>query len=193
MPVSEQTYLDLALQDPEGHWELYCGRPRRKPGMTLEHNRAASELHYALRRQLDPAQFDVRANMGHLRLPGQSYYIPDVLVIPIELQVPLRGTRGLETYAAPLPLVVEVWSASAGDYDVEVKLQEYQLRGDLEIWRLHPYDRTLISWRPAGAGRPDTSGRRQPDGSYVERLHTEGLVRPLALPNVVIDLGTLFD
>jgi Uma2 family endonuclease len=181
MPVSERTYLDLALQDPEGHWELYCGRPRRKPGMTLEHNRLASEVYYALRRQLNPAQFDVRVNMGHLRLSSERYYIPDVFVVPTQLQAPLRGTRALETYRAPLPLVVEVWSPSTGDYDVEVKLREYQLRGDLEIWRLHPYERTLISWQ------------RQSDGSYVQQLHSGGLVRPVALPDVVVDLDTLFD
>ena len=26
----------------------------------------------------------------------------------------------------------------------ETKLREYQLRGDAEIWRIHPYERTLI-------------------------------------------------
>ena len=180
MPVSEQTFLELALQDPEGHWELHCGRPRRKPGMTAGHNRVASELHYELRRQLDRTEFGVRSNIGHLRVSTQSYYIPDVFVVPTDLERPLLATRELETYTAPLPLVVEVWSASTGDYDVETKLPEYQQRGDLEIWRLHPYDRTLISWQ------------RQPDGSYVARVFTSGSVRPVALPGVVIDLEALF-
>ena len=60
----------------------------------------------------------------------------------------------LEVYDQPLPLVVEVWSRSTGDYDVEEKLAVYQQRGDLEIWRIHPYERTLTAWR------------RLPDGSY---------------------------
>ena len=38
MPVSEQTYRQVALEDPEGKWELVCGYLRRKPAMTTEHN-----------------------------------------------------------------------------------------------------------------------------------------------------------
>lgn len=93
----------------------------------------------------------------------------------------MRGRPGLEVYEGPLPLVVEVWSPSTGEYDVDTKLPEYQRRGDLEIWRLHPFDRTLIAWR------------RQPDGSYSESQYTGGTVRPVALPGVAIDLDTLFD
>lgn len=80
----------------------------------------------------------------------------------------------------PLPLVVEVSSPSTGDYDVDTKLPEYQRRGDLEIWRVHPYDHALTAWR------------RQPDGSYLEMGHTGGGVRPVALPGVAIDLDALF-
>ena len=61
-----------------------------------------------------------------------------------------------------------------------MKLREYQRRGDLEIWRIHPYEHTLTAWR------------RQPDGSYAESLHTSGTVSPNALPGVTIDLDALF-
>ena len=94
----------------------------------------------------------------------------------------LRGRRDvLEAYDAPLPLVIEVCCPSTGDYDVDTKLGEYQRRGDLEIWRIHPFDRTLTAWR------------RQPDGSYTESQYAGGTVQPVALPNVTIDLDTLFD
>ncbi len=86
----------------------------------------------------------------------------------------------LEWYDAPLPLVVEIWSPSTGDYDVDAKLPEYQRRGDLEIWRLHPYDRTLSAWR------------RAPDGSYSEHRYTGGTVQPVALPGVTINLDDVF-
>jgi Uma2 family endonuclease len=86
----------------------------------------------------------------------------------------------LETYTESLPLVVEIWSPSTGQYDLQTKLHEYQRRGDLEIWRIHPYERTLTAWR------------RQPDGSYAESTHTNGTVKPVALPNVSIDLDGLF-
>jgi Uma2 family endonuclease len=89
--------------------------------------------------------------------------------------------RRLEVYEDPMPLVAEVWSPSTGDYDVEVKLREYQLRQDREIWRIHPYEQTLTAWR------------RQPDGTYSEAVYTSGSVQPVALPNVTIPLADLFE
>ena len=67
------------------------------------------------------------------------------------------------------------------DYDVERKLPEYRARGDLEIWRIHPYDRTLTAWR------------RQPDGSYLESVYRGGIVPVGSVPGVTIDLDALFD
>ena len=64
MPVSERTFQQLALEDPSGQWELYCGSLRQKPAMTFEHNRTAFWLGVQLARQIDRARFDVRANMG---------------------------------------------------------------------------------------------------------------------------------
>jgi Uma2 family endonuclease len=180
MTVSEGTFRQLALEDPEGHWELHCGVLRRKPGMTSEHNNVADEVFFALRRQLDSSQFRVRLNMGHVHISAQNYYIPDVFVVPVELQRPLLGTRTLEAYYAPLPLVVEVWSPSTGDFDVQTKLRAYQQRGDLEIWRIHPYEHSLIAWR------------RQPDGRYTETTYTSGTIQPAGLPGVTIDVDALF-
>ena len=79
-----------------------------------------------------------------------------------------------------MPLVVDVWSPSTGDTDVADKLQEYQQRGDLEIWHIHPYERTLTAWV------------RRSDGSYTETLYTGGAVQPAFLPNVTIELASLF-
>ena len=119
---------------------------------------------------------------GRVRRPGATYFIPDVFVVPTAYVTPLLDQQDvLEVYDQPLPLVVEVWSRSTGDYDVEEKLAVYQQRGDLEIWRIHPYERTLTIWR------------RLPDGRYEETLHREGIVRPTALPGVEIDLAALFD
>jgi len=179
MPVSEETFQQLALEDPN-QWELHCGSLRRKPTMTAEHNDLARLLHIQLVQQLDVGLFRVSLNIGHVRRSAEHYYIPDVFVIPIELLRAQFGTRRLEAYVEPLPLVVEVWSPSTGEYDVESKLPEYQRRGDAEIWRLHPYERTLTAWR------------RQADGSYTETVVHGGTVKPVALPNVTIDLDPLF-
>jgi Uma2 family endonuclease len=180
VPVSEKLFRRIALEDPSGHWELHNGCLRQKPGMSIEHNVLMSELAFVLMQQLDRSQFHVRSNAGHVRHSAASYYIPDVFVIPVELQRSLWGTRRLEWYTDPLPLVVEIWSPSTGDFDVETKLAHYQERGDHEIWRIHPYEHTLIAWR------------RQPDGGYVEALFTSGIIEPVALPNVRIDLDALF-
>jgi Uma2 family endonuclease len=77
-------------------------------------------------------------------------------------------------------LVVEVWSPSTGGYDIDAKLPTYRARGDREIWRIHPYERTLTTWR------------RQPDGSYAETVHRGGTIEPIAVPGVTIDLDALF-
>src|SRR5438552_293025 len=102
MPVSEQMFLQLALEEPN-RWELHCGTLREKPSMTYEHNDVGFELAVQLRQQLDRSQFVVRFNAGHVRRSAENYYIPDVYVIPIELTRPLRGRPDiLETYSAPL-------------------------------------------------------------------------------------------
>jgi len=149
--------------------------------MSFEHNLVTTRVFGRLLQQLDERDFMVRSNIGHVQRATQNYYIPDVYVVPTESILPHRHRSDmLESYDVPLPLVVEVWSPSTGDYDVDEKIPEYQRRGDLEIWRIHPYDRTLIAWR------------RQPDGSYTESTFTGGVVHPVALPGVAIDLDALF-
>jgi Uma2 family endonuclease len=107
--------------------------------------------------------------------------MPDLMVVPTAYGEPLRGRPGvLAIISDPLPLVVEVWSESTGDYDVAAKLPVYQQRGDLEIWLLHPYERTLTAWV------------RQTDGSYQETVYHGGVVALASLPGVTIDLDQLF-
>jgi Uma2 family endonuclease len=182
MPISEATYERVALEDPSGQWELACGRLRSKPGMTTEHNYAQRELDGELRRQLDRHLYAVSSNGTRLRISTGTYYVPDICVIPKELERrKLREAPSrLEVYDEPMPLVVEVWSPSTGEYDVEVKLREYQQRRDLEIWRIHPYERTLTAWRLHAGGR------------YREELFRDGRVQLAALPNVSIELASLF-
>ena len=180
MPISETTFRKVALEDPEGHWELWCGRLQRKPGMTAEHEELGFELAFELRAQLDRSQFRVRSDAGRVRRSAENYFIPDVLVLPTAAARAQFRTGQLAFYSDPVPLVVEVWSPSTGAYDVNVKLSEYQRRGDLEIWLMHPIERSLRTWV------------RHPDGSYQERRFTGGVVQPTALPGVSIDLSALF-
>jgi len=180
--ISEEAYERLALAEPDRKWELRDGYLREKPGMTFAHNWLEMKLGYMLMSQLDWSVYQVRVDAGRVRRPSATYFIPDVFVVPTAYTIPLLDQHDvLEVYDQPLPLVVEVWSRSTGDYDVAEKITVYQQRGDLEIWRIHPYERTLTTWR------------HLPDGSYEDAVYSEGVVHPVELPGVAIDLAALFD
>jgi Uma2 family endonuclease len=178
--ISEEAYLRFVLSGVEGSWELHDGRLVEKPAMTFRHGQIPMLLGHFLLSQLDRAQFQVVSEL-RVRRSSATVFVPDLMVLPAAYSEEIRDRPVLAIFSDPLPLVVEVWSPSTGDYDVDAKLPVYQQRGDLEIWRIHPYERTLTAWR------------RQPDGSYQETIHREGVVKPAALPGVAIDLGPLFD
>ncbi len=179
--IDEATYRRLALDQLAGAWELHDGRLREKPAMSVEHGGSLAKLGTLLQQQLGWDAYRVRFGTSRLRVSASRTYIPDIAVVPLALDLALRARpRTLELYEAPLPLVAEVWSPSTGDYDVEAKLDNYQRRGDEEIWYLHPYDQTLTAWV------------RQPDGAYHRHLHREGIVQPARLAGVEIDLAWLF-
>ncbi len=181
MPISERLYRQPVLNDQDGRWELRCGHLVRKPEMTREHNWLAQYLTFFLQSQLGLGDFTVLTNQAPLRRSPTEYFIPDVAVVPVALARQRFPRPGMwEMYTDPLPLVVEVWSPSTGDYDVDTKVREYQRRGNLEIWRVHPYERTLTAWR------------RQADGSYTASSYAGGTVHPVALLGVAIDLDALF-
>lgn len=180
MPVTEKTFEQLALEDGRSTWELVGGRLREKPGMTMEHNEAVYQLGLQLGNQLPREHFRIRADAGYVRRTSANYFGPDLMVIPAAMAEALRDTHRLETYDEPLPFVAEVWSPSTGAYDIDTKFPEYQARGDLEIWRIHPYDRSVTAWR------------RQPDGSYRESQYRGGRAPIESLPGVEIDLDSLF-
>jgi Uma2 family endonuclease len=178
--TAHEAYVALALENPDRPLELYRGRVREKPGMSIDHNRDQRRLVRQLNRQLDDRDYEVCFDNTRLRAPSGAVFIPDVVVVPAYMADALTGrARLLETYDAPVPFVAEVWLPSTGDYDVETKFAEYRARGDGEIWRIHPFEQTVTAWR------------RQPDGSYSESVHTGGLIALWVLPTVTIDLDAL--
>lgn len=182
MTVSEARYLKLVLEDPDTKWELVDGHLRKKPAMTWEHGHTARNLAFVPSAQLDRSRWEVVHDSGRVRRSAENYVVPDVYVVPMEyIRRTFTRPGMVEAYPEPVPLVVDVWSRRTGRYDVTDKLVEYKRRGDLEVWLLHLYERTLTGWR------------RQPDGSYVETRFHGGTVQPIGLPNVTIDLDTLFD
>ncbi len=179
--MSEQAYEQFVMTGVEGSWELHDGVLVEKPGMTFEHGDTAFALGLLLGNQLDRRHFRIALNDWRIRRSATTIFIPDLVVVPIALVEEFRGQPGkLAIFSRPLPLVVEVWSASTGDYDIEAKFPAYRQRGDLEIWRIHPYERTVTTWI------------RQADGSYHEMIYRDGIITPAMLPGVTIDLDQLF-
>jgi Uma2 family endonuclease len=178
--MSEADYLEFVRSHPDSRWELHDGVLVEKLRMGVEHGVIPMLLAHLLLQQLDRSQFQVIADV-RVRRPQATVFLPDLMVITAAQYEAFRGRPGtLAVFTDPVPLVVEVWSPSTGDYDVDTKLPVYMQRGDLEIWRLHPYERTLTTWV------------RQPDGSYLETVYRGGVVALAALPGVTIDLSELF-
>jgi Uma2 family endonuclease len=180
--MTEQEYREFALGDGSGNWELVDGYLREKPGMSAAHGDVIDEVATHLRRQLARGEYRVRTNHARLRVSSDTYYVPDVAILPAAAVRAIRDDpRGLDAYSDPLPLVVEVWSPSTGDFDLEVKIPDYRRRGDLEIWFIHPFEHTLTAWR------------RRPDGSYSETTYHGGIVRLESMPGVEIDLDGVLE
>jgi Uma2 family endonuclease len=181
LALTAETYRRVVSESPEGVWELHHGRLTEKPTMSFRHHDSTSVVAFRLMGQLDFSQFRVHINGARLERSAESYFVPDVAVIPVEL-IPdnIDDPRTLDFYDRPLLLVIEVCSPSTGDYDIDAKIPEYRARGDQEIWRLHAYDRAAIVWR------------RRPDGTYQEIHVTEGYLDPASLPGVSIALSDRF-
>ena len=177
--MSEADYVEFINSGVDGVWELHDGRLVEKPGMSWDHGRIITKLILSLGPQLDPEQHVVFTEL-RIRRTASTILLPDLMVVPTTYGEYLRNRPILAIFSEPLPLVVEVWSPSTGRYDVRVKLAAYRDRGDAEVWRVHPFERTLTRWL------------RQEDGSYAELVHTGGAVDLVGLPGVTIDLDALF-
>ncbi|MFN8590504.1 MAG: Uma2 family endonuclease [Thermomicrobiales bacterium] len=179
--ISETEYERFILSTPRGTWELHDGMLIEKPAMSPGHRAIVSRLAQQLLAQLDLAEYAVRVNDGRIRGPAGTVLIPDLLVVPAGSGELADSPSGSPIIAAPLPLVVEVWSPASDGYDVDSKLPVYHQRGDLEIWRLQPGDRTLTTWV------------RQVDGTYAETIYQVGAALPSPRVGQSIDRQTRFD
>jgi Uma2 family endonuclease len=175
--MSRAQYEQLVLDDPDHPWEIIGGRLQEKPAMSFAHNRGSMDLGFILNAQLDRSRYLVSVNLTRLHNPQDTYVIPDVVVIPVNLASHFRARPlSVEIYVDPVPLIAEFLSPSTGKYDVEGKLRAYQARGDREIWLIHPEKWTLTAWR------------HRDDGTYDELVITGGTISPIALPWIQVSL-----
>ena len=177
--MTERDYIEFVETGIDGAWELHDGKLVEKPGMSWKRGQIPAYLGHLLLSQVDLHQFRVVTELRVRRL-GSSVFLPDLMVVPTSYGNGIADDPALAIFTDPVSLVVEVWSPSTGDYDVDTKIPVYQQRGDLEIWRIHPYEKSLTRWI------------RQPDGSYTSSVSYGGLVSPVALPDVTIDLDLIF-
>lgn len=177
--MSEADYVEFINSGVDGVWELHDGRLVEKPGMSWDHGRIITKLILSLGPQLDPEQHVVFTEL-RIRRTASTILLPDLMVVPTTYGEYLRNRPILAIFSEPLPLVVEVWSPSTGDYDVDTKIPVYMERGDRDILRFHPFERTVRRWV------------HQSDGTYVESVHLDGTIALAALPSVTIDLNALF-
>ena len=177
--MSEPDYIAFIESGIDGLWELHDGQLVEKPGMSWKHLNIISFLIGVIFRQIDLTEYRVLTE-SRLRRLTDTVFLPDIAVVPASYGDSIRDLPSLPIFAAPALLVVEVWSPTTGSYDVDTKVPGYQQRGDGEIWRIHPFERTLTRWI------------RQRDGRYAESVHRSGVITLDALPGVTIDLDLLF-
>ena len=178
--MSEEAYHDFVLQTMESRWELHDSVLVEKPGRTWAHACIHTHLGAGLYGQLDQSEYHVFLG-GRVRDAASTIYVPEVMIVPDCYGDPFRDRADLlAIFDGPLPLIVEILSPLEFGYDVDAKIPVYQQRGDREIWRIHPFARTLTRWV------------RQENGEYEQSLHRGGVLILDALPEVSVDLDAMF-
>jgi Uma2 family endonuclease len=128
------------------------------PAPTRSHQELVGELYYQVRLALEGKSFHAYIAPFDVRLPkdGEADELidtvvqPDVLIVRDLEKLDERGMRGAPDWIA------EVLSPSTASHDQTLKLRAYERAGVLEVWFLHPDDRTLTPYRLENGryGRP---------------------------------------
>ena len=169
-------YEDLLDTPADGRrYEIIGGQLVVAASPILKHQRVSGRL------------FDLLLDLERAGL-GQAYAAPtDVRLFPHEIVVPdlvfvTTARLGILTEAlidgAP-DLVIEILSPSTSDLDRGKKAALYAAAGVPEYWLVDPERRTIL---------PQTLIA----GAYQPIPITEGVVRSVVLPQLVVDVATLF-
>ena len=180
----QHTYADYLTWSDGGRDELINGIAyvREPPAPSRFHQELVGELHFQVRLALEGkscrvyiAPFDVRLpKSGEADDCVDTVVQPDVLIVCDLTKLDERGMRGAPDWIA------EVLSPATASHDQIVKLPIYERAGVLEVWLVHPTDRTLSIYRLE-------------DGCYGRPLILElkGRTAIGAIPGVSIDWDQL--
>ncbi|MGH8201165.1 MAG: Uma2 family endonuclease [Steroidobacteraceae bacterium] len=180
----QHTYGEYLTWPDDERTELIDGTAyvRDPPAPSRSHQELVSELHYQARLGLEGTSFRAYIAPFDVRLPkdGEADELidtvvqPDVLIVRDLAKLDDRGMRGAPDWIA------EVLSPSTASHDQTVKLRAYERAGVLEVWFVHPGDRTLTAYRLEDGryGRPAI-------------LELRGRTSISAVPGVTIDWDRL--
>lgn len=178
------TYADYLTWSDGERDELIDGIAyvKEPPAPSPSHQELVGELYHQIRLALDRksgrvyiAPFDVRLpKAGEADDHVDTVVQPDVLIVRDLSKIDGRGMRGAPDWIA------EVLSPTTASHDQILKLPIYERAGVLEVWLVHPTDRTLTIYRLEGAcyGRPIN-------------LELQGRTAISAIPGVSIDWNRL--
>ena len=179
------TYED-SLTMPENRFEeIVHGESRIMPPAIKKHVYLIEELTIILRAQLNPREYRVTAagaGLGVERIP-LTYRVPDLMVFRAEaIRQDSAETAGNDPYIWTAPeLIVECLSPSNRKGSIQELLADYARIAVPEVWLLDPK-------------LPQFTSYRYESGALKQWLATgSGLVTPLLLPNVTVDLTHLWE
>lgn len=184
IPTKLITYED-SLTMPENRFEeILHGESRIMPPPTSAHVFLIEELAEILRPQLDRAQYKVLeagAGLGIERVP-LTYRIPDLMVFRQDvLRQEWARKSPADPYIWAVPeLIVECLSPANRKGDVQELLDNYAQIAVPEVWLLNPKTPRFTSYRYESGAMHEfqTAGT--------------GVVHPLLLPKVSVDLASLW-
>ena len=145
------TYADYLTWSDEERDELIDGVAyvKEPPAPSRSHQEVVGELFLQIRLALDGKPYRTYVAPFDVRLPKSgeaddridTVVQPDVLVVGDLEKLDERGMRGAPDWIA------EVLSPSTASHDQVLKVPVYERAGVLEVWLIHPIDRTLTIYR----------------------------------------------
>ncbi len=171
-PLKFHTLEEFEKLSREDGWnyELIDGVVMMSPRPAIQHQIISGNLYAELRNALRQKNC-IPIQEIDLILDGQNF-VPDLMVICNE------SIGELKNYKKPPLIAIEIISPGSSSRDHITKRRKYEQLGIQEYWIISPEEKcvTVLSFATDG-----------------EEMYCEGQVKSSVLPEVVIDLGTIFE